>query len=284
MKTINFYRTFTLLGLMLILLSYVSNNPPGVTNAPGETSCATNGLCHIGPVNSSAGFGEITVMGGVPANGYVPDQSYTLMPFLTDSAFTVRGFQTVALFSNNTIAGNVLISNPTTTQMISFAGKEYVTQTLSGSQNPGMHDWMYEWTAPPAGSGAVTVYGAFVAADGQGDAAGDRVYTDSLVLQEDLSAGWALPQGGGSSAFAKVFPNPAQHVVHIPLKQSIKAFPQITLWPSDGRQPQNLTRTVSFHNREIMTIDATELKDGIYLITVEVDNQLLCFDRFLIAR
>ncbi len=284
LKKNNLYRISLLFAFMFLMLSYVNNNPPGVTNAPGETSCATNALCHVGPVNSGAGFGEITVMGGIPANGYVPDQSYTLMPFVMDSVFVTRGFQTLALLSNNSAAGSVLITDPVKTQLISSGGKEYVTQTDTGSQNPGMHDWMYEWTAPPSGSGAVTIYGAFVAADGSGDASGDRVYTDSLVLEEDLSAGWFEPFGGGSTYFGAILPNPTNDFIHIPVKGDMQALPRVLVYSFDGRLSERVTPTASLSSNEKITLDVSMLKPGIYFITLKIDEQQTWSSRFCVVK
>ncbi len=167
------------------VLSYSSGPPTGSTNAPLETSCATNMLCHNGIPNAGNGGTILSVEEDI-SNGYVPGNTYTVMPFVFQSGSSKIGFQTVALHSNGNGAGSVTISN-SKTQMNSSAGKEYVTHTASGNFNVGMHDWMYEWTAPAAGSGTVTIYGAFVASNNNMAASGDSIYTDSLVINENTS-------------------------------------------------------------------------------------------------
>ncbi|MBI2966463.1 MAG: hypothetical protein HYY40_01440 [Bacteroidetes bacterium] len=187
-------KTLTTVSLLLLIafsfLSYLAGPPAGTTNAPSETTCSTNQFCHGGFPDTGTGFAEITLMGGIPAAGYVPGQTYSVMPFVEDDSFSVAGFQTVALLSNNSGAGSVTISNPIKTQLIISGSKEYVVHTSAGAQNPGMHDWMYDWTAPPKGSGTVIIYGAFVAADGDGSVNGDLIYTDSLILYEDTTTGF----------------------------------------------------------------------------------------------
>lgn len=165
------------------VLSYSSGAPVASTNAPGETTCATNMLCHNVVPNSGSGGAMISTMENI-SNGYVPGTVYNMMPYVNQAGSSKIGFQTVALLSNGQGAGSVTITN-TKTQMNSDAGKEYVTHTSSGNFNVGLHDWMYEWTAPPAGSGTVTVYGAFIASNNSMTAdTGDYIYTDSLVIPE----------------------------------------------------------------------------------------------------
>ena len=128
----------------------------------------------------------ITAMEDI-SNGYIPGNSYNIMPFVTQTGVTKIGFQTVALLSNGQGAGSIIITN-IKTQVTPSGGKQYVTHTASGNLNVGMHDWMYEWQAPPAGSGTVTIYAAFIASNNNMVADSfDCVYTDSLVIPENTT-------------------------------------------------------------------------------------------------
>lgn len=166
-------------------LSYTSGAPLETTNAPGETSCSTNSLCHTGAVNQGSAATIMTSMEDL-SSGYIPGETYTLMPYIYQNGIDKVGFETVALFDNGEGAGMVSIIS-TYTQVYSSGNKEYVTHTTSGNTNIGMHDWMYEWTAPTTGSGTVTVYVAFVASNNDMASSGDSIYTDSLVIEENTS-------------------------------------------------------------------------------------------------
>lgn len=164
------------------VLSYSSGAPVGSTNAPGETTCATNPLCHNSAPNTGSGGTILMTMEDV-SNGYVPGTVYNIMPYVTQTGSSKIGFQAVALLANGQGAGSVTITNAKT-QMNPSGGKEYVTHTASGNTGVGLHDWMYEWTAPSQGSGTVTIYGTFLASNNDMTASGDSIYTDSLVITE----------------------------------------------------------------------------------------------------
>lgn len=167
------------------VLSYSSGAPTASTNAPGETTCATNSLCHVSAPNTGSGGTILTTMENI-SNGYVPGTVYNVMPYVNQSGSTKIGFQAVALLTSGQGAGSVTITNAKT-QVNPAGGKEYVTHTASGNTGVGLHDWMYEWTAPPQGSGTVTIYGAFLAANNDMTASGDSIYTDSLVIPEQAT-------------------------------------------------------------------------------------------------
>lgn len=164
------------------VLSYTSGAPAGTTNASGETTCATNTFCHNATPNAGSGGTVLVPMEDLSA-GYVPGTTYTIMPYVNQTGSAKIGFQTVALLSSGQGAGSVTITN-TKTQLNTNDGKEYVTHTASGTTGIALMDWMYEWTAPAAGSGIVTIYGAFIASNNNGSASGDSIYTDSLVISE----------------------------------------------------------------------------------------------------
>lgn len=183
------------------VLSYGGGAPTGSTNAPGEISCSAM-LCHNSTPNTGTGAAMLDIMEDI-SNGYVPGATYSVMPFVSQDGSTKSGFQTVALLSNGQGAGTVTITY-IKTKVDTAGGKEYVSHTPSGNLNVGLHDWMYDWTAPPQGSGTVTIYGAFIAANGNGSASGDSIYTDSLVIPE-MSTG--INRGGASEFFRfNVFP------------------------------------------------------------------------------
>ncbi len=207
-----------LVCLSIVICSYIAGPPAGSTNAPGENTCYGSPACHGGIANSGPGFGELTVMGGIPpGNFYMPDSTYVMMPYQVDTAKLKGGFQVVAKLMNGTNAGTSTMSMPTNTQIISSGGLDYVEQTAAGAFKPlmsNMHNWMYDWKAPSAGVGTVTFYVAFIAGNGDNAPSGDNIYTDTLVLHEG-TVGIKDINAVPDFTIEKIFPIPTNDFVTI---------------------------------------------------------------------
>jgi len=272
------------LAVTLIISSYVGGPPPATTNAPSETTCSTNGLCHAGPANHGPGFADITIDGGIPLNGYTPGQTYMLMPYLVpqDTAMIRSGFEVVALLqSNGNAAGNVVITDPSKTQLVIYNNKQYTEQTAAGAITPGMHDWMYNWTAPPVGSGTVIFYGAFVAGNGDGTSSGDYIYTDSLVLPENTTG---INENAADNGFIhSLFPNPATTSINIEFSATSQEVVLLTVYSMDGRVLYSENVSILPHHF-IYTIPIDNLPLGVYLISVRLTDdseKTLSLKRFI---
>ncbi|MFH1319408.1 MAG: choice-of-anchor V domain-containing protein [Bacteroidota bacterium] len=186
-----------IISVLIILSSYIAGPPPGTTNAPGEKACADNPSCHTATPNTGPGFGRIIMMnGGISRpTHYKPGFHYIPMPFTVYTNYDVVGFQTVILFADSTIAGTIdSLMYPSETypdynwtQLDTLNGRIYVSHTEEGTSEPGIHDWMYYWTAPDECSGTVYIYGAFVAGTGDGNPTNDDVYYDTLIMLEDTT-------------------------------------------------------------------------------------------------
>ncbi len=100
-----------------------SGPPPGVTGAPGESSCNE---CHAG------GEGNGTFVVIAPAS-YQPGQTYQIQVRHTTTNLTRKrwGFQVTALNENAQAAGTVQsLSNAT--QVVNDFGRAYVEHTAPG--------------------------------------------------------------------------------------------------------------------------------------------------------
>jgi hypothetical protein len=165
--------------------SLYSDAPPaGRTGAPGEGTCTS---CH-GPLND--GQGTLTIS-GIP-NPYLPGTKYSVTVSLARAGAMRWGFEATSLFTaTNGMAGTFEITS-NTTQLLSKASRFYVAQ-LNGSSADGTFagtadgpvTWIFNWTAPAAGGGAVTFYIVGLAADNDGqDSSGDLTYTTSATYAE----------------------------------------------------------------------------------------------------
>jgi len=149
--------------------------PTGRTGAPGETTCTA---CH----NQNTLTGQFAI--SAPSN-YVPNQTYVIqVQHTTTDASRLRwGFELIPVTSANAMAGTVANLN-TNTRIRTAGTKSYVTHTTAGTF-PGQQmgaTWSFNWTAPSADVGPITMYAAGLQADNSGDEDGDQTYTRSAMI------------------------------------------------------------------------------------------------------
>lgn len=161
------------------------------TGAPGSdqpcSQCHNSGSFSPQPVVYLTDVEETTEF-----TFYLPGETMRLR-FEVGSASGAAGFglQATALLSDNSNAGT--FSNPSANgQLEDVAGRHiFEHNDLSGSNT-----FTVDWTAPPAGSGPVTVYVASLAANGNGGTAGDGFGGGSLVISEGASVSVCGPDCG----------------------------------------------------------------------------------------
>ena len=159
--------------------------PAAYTGAQGEGTCVT---CHTGSLDDGLGLALIL---NAPA-AYTPGQTYGIAVAVAKSGKSRWGFELTCLKnSDNTAAGT--FANPTPyTGTQSQGGRNYVSHT---TLNPGYDGtfadsldgggWVFSWTAPAQGSGAVTFSAVSVAADNNQSAnSGDDCYTSTAASTE----------------------------------------------------------------------------------------------------
>ncbi len=184
-----------------------SGGPPDMrTGAPGEGTCVA---CHSSfPLNGGDGSLQIV---GPPA--YEPGETYGMTVILEDPGQMRWGFELTSLEYGQ------LVPVDGFTQPSMSGGRMYVKQTGAGTffgTPDGPVSWDFLWQAPPDPPEALTFYAAGNAANGNGGASGDYIYTSSFTSQlappppvEDLEIqtdesfvllSWSLVAGASSYA------------------------------------------------------------------------------------
>jgi hypothetical protein len=126
---------------------YASGSPGGYTGSPGDgQNCHA---CHSGSVANVTGW----ITSNIPASGYTPGATYTITATATGSGR--KGFE----ISPQTPAGNLVGTLASSSGNHLCNNSKAVTQSSGVNSNPAV--WTFSWTAPAAGSGSVTFYGAF---------------------------------------------------------------------------------------------------------------------------
>jgi len=157
---------------------------PGLTGAPGGSgTCFT---CHTGGLNDLSGGIQVF---NIPAF-YIPGQDYYLVATVVGLSGSRWGFELTSLTSGNVMAGSLSDSSNAVGEQTSL-GITYVSQTTNEgfdgtyADSTGGAAWVFKWTAPPAGAGPVTFYGAGVACDNDNAAnIGDITYTTQVISAE----------------------------------------------------------------------------------------------------
>jgi hypothetical protein len=180
---------FGLLVLAAILIDATQNvygnaggAPSGTTGSPSDgNTCAANG-CHTGtPVTTKTGW----ITSNIPVAGYTPGRTYQITAKAVYIGRSKFGFEV----SPQSPSGNVLGTLASTSGSTQVRTPGYITHTASGNTGTDSLSWTFNWTAPAAGSGGLTFYGAFNCANGNGAVSGDIIYTSTLVIQEAPSPG-----------------------------------------------------------------------------------------------
>lgn len=146
-------RTFGISIFMLFFtftsLAYPTGAPAAVTGSPGDGQNCT--MCHGGSPATVTGW----ITTNIPADGYIAGTLYTITATVTGTG--KKGFEV----SPQNVAGTQLGVMAAGSGSELVGGTKYVTHSAAGATS-GTKVWNFSWTAPAAGTGPVTFYGAFV--------------------------------------------------------------------------------------------------------------------------
>lgn len=156
-----------------------SGAPAGRTGSPGDNANCSG--CHSGAGNPIQNSPNVSLTSTIPATGYVPGQTYTVTASATVAGINKYGFQVSPQLASGTQVGTLVVTNNTETQLV--GSNKYITHRTAGTAGTGTKTWQFNWTAPVAGTGAFSFYGAFVSANGSGSS-GDGVHLKSLAVVE----------------------------------------------------------------------------------------------------
>jgi hypothetical protein len=158
--------------------AYADGAPPGFSGGFKEDSCHA---CHFdGEPNSSPG--RLTIE-GVPAM-FARGERYTLTITLTRPGMQLAGFQFAARFKDSGAQAGTIAPGADDAERVgveSLTGVQYAGQRKAGAAvgAAGATKWTVAWTAPQSG-GPVIFNVSANAADGNGNANGDFVYTSTV--------------------------------------------------------------------------------------------------------
>jgi hypothetical protein len=158
--------------------SHTSGAPASRTGSPGDggNTCKN---CHAGPTPTTQP-GLIT--SNIPVAGYTAGQTYTITATITANGHTKFGFEISPQSPTGTQLGTLIVTNSTEMQLVG-SGK-YITHKTAGVSGTNSRTWIFNWTAPAAGTGNVTFYGAFNITNAGNNSSGDTTVLSSLLVSE----------------------------------------------------------------------------------------------------
>jgi hypothetical protein len=148
---LSLFLSFVVFSVFNLLAPNAISNPTGApagnTGSPSDaTTCAES--CHGGSAVTQAGL----ITSTIPTAGYTPGTTYTITA--TSTGAGDKGFQISPQNISGTLLGSLI--SGTGSQIV---GIKYITHTIPKTTTTAT--WTFQWTAPAAGTGSVTFYGAF---------------------------------------------------------------------------------------------------------------------------
>jgi hypothetical protein len=183
-------------GIGIVLVSLASprlraGGPAGcgiegpAADPPTFKNCAG---CHL-PTGVNSGDGAFRFE-GLPS-AWTPGTTYRVAGVLSDPGQSLWGFHATIVGEDGLNAGTLAPADANT-RLCTVDGRCYLSQVGAG-RFPGVVDgpvrWEFDWTAPPAGAGAIVAYGVGIACNFDGEEDGDFTYTTTSASVEAGATG-----------------------------------------------------------------------------------------------
>lgn len=238
-----------------------SGSPIAKTGSPGDGGNCTQ--CHGGTATTQAGL----ITSNVPVTGYVAGQTYTITGAITTNGRTKFGFQISPQSTSGALLGSMTVTNASTTKLTN--NSKYITHQSVGTSFPsGTATWSFDWTAPAAGTGDVTFYGAFNSSNSNNSDSGDLISLSSLTVSENLSTD--IANATEATVELSVYPNPFTDKLYVKNDAAIAEPMNVTITDINGK----LVKTINaLENNQ--AIELQELSKGYYTVTVETNNGVI---------
>lgn len=205
----------------------------------------------------------------IPQSGFLPGETYSITVSMKESSRTIFGFQSL-LFGEaaQSGVGTIQLTDTERTRTITASGNTYAEQSKTGSAAVDSAIWSFDWLAPDKGTGDVTIYTAAMAANGNGNKQGDRVYTSALLISENPTASLVELS---EVAEAQLYPNPVQDQLSIRVTLSEPTPMRWQIHALDGRlvsSGETSTQSGSWNK----VFDLSSLANGLYLLEIRTNS------------
>lgn len=244
------------------------NNAHSTSGAPaghaGDPSAggATCRSCHSGPSLAPL-TGVIT--SNIPPAGYTPSTTYTITATFVRPGHSRFGFSISPQNATGTLMGTLAAQSGTQVN----GGGKYATHVTGSTTGSGSKTWNFSWTAPASGSGSVTFYGAFNAANNNGQFTGDSIFTSTLVVPENATG---INDVAANFLQVAAFPNPSADFVNVSFHLPEEAAVELSLFDISGNKIAVLTEEKGFAGDISRKFDLSSYPDGIYFLRLTANG------------
>ncbi|WP_116126855.1 choice-of-anchor V domain-containing protein [Lewinella sp. IMCC34183] len=256
-------------GLSLALLAFsggpAASGARGYTGAPSSGG-GTEGTCSI--CHGGGTFGEPRLalrFDGSTPTAYRPGQTYRVTVAVRPGTGTANGYGFQAQFLN---------SASTTAGTLGEAADFTQISTLSDGRVYAEHQavnqdslFSFDWTAPEAGTGEVSVYLVGNTVNDNGGTSGDNGSTAPLLLTLSEDATTATADAGRTPEAVRAFPNPFYGTTRIQLPAEVTGWVDTQLYGADGRLLERATRAAGS-----LTAELTGRPAGTYRLVITDDS------------
>lgn len=243
--------------IYLSMSSYASG-PSTNAGHVAISGCGTSTTCH-GP-KSTATTVTITIKNGstvVTNNRYSPGTKYQITITGTNSTKTKFGYQFSSTKSGGAQAGNVS-AIPSGSKSATASGLTVVEHNAPITGAPGLNV-SFDWTAPAAGTGSVTLSAAVNAVNGDNTSNGDAFNNVQITLTEGFPSSVATVT---EIIKARVYPNPATDVLHVSMDEVTGTY-DILVYDMSGK----VLVKQSTDGKEV-SINTSGFNKGLYFVQV----------------
>jgi hypothetical protein len=224
---------------------YPSGAPAGYTGSPADGKNCT--FCHGGTATTVSGW----ITTNIPGTGYIPGNTYIITVTVTGSVSDKKGFEVSPQKADGTLLGTITAGTGS-----KLVGGKYVTHSSAMTSNPSI--WTFSWTAPVAGAGQVTFYGAFAESI-------SNTYVSTTVVNESTTSVATHTEEHGFL----LYPNPAKEKINLSYTLKAAGNVQIVLYDVCGNKVARLLdgRQEAGYITQNFSLDQNICK-GIYFVSL----------------
>ena len=141
-----------------------------------------------------------------------------------------------------------------------IVGTKYVTHTSAKTANPST--WTFTWTAPAKGTGAVSIYGAFVN--------GKLNVSKQVISVQEVNSVQATENK--NNLVFNVFPIPANDLLQVDFTLFQSSNTVINLISIDGKTIRTLFDDQLAKGANTLKLNVNDCKAGVYFLQINANN------------
>lgn len=236
MKTITKIITVLIAAIIVTAGTATDTGKAGKTGSPGETTCVS---CHNNTALNT-GPGSLTITSNIPNWKYAVGTTYQITVTVTEPSRLLFGFGCEILRTGNVNAGNIIITNTAEQQILAFSGKANAVHKKDGGvvTTPGSKSFTFNWKAPSADSGDVTIYASGIAGINDADETNDNTYSATHIIYSPSST--VGIQNLAAEVNFSVYPNPVKDQLNVSFYNAEAGMTKATLYSINGQKIADL--------------------------------------------